>query len=144
MDMNNAIEIAAQLFQGQLDKEGDGLDIGDITSALTTLMSDGSGNVDVASMVSSLDAGGLMSMAASWLGDGDNEAIAPEQVKSIFDGNKISEFAASLGLDENSALSGLSNTIPEVVNQSSSGGSLLDAVGGISGAIGLASKFFGR
>jgi uncharacterized protein YidB (DUF937 family) len=144
MDMNNMIQIAAQLFQGQLDKEGDGLDIGDITSALTTLMSDSSGNVDVTSMLSNLDAGGLMSMAASWLGDGDNDAMAPEQVKSIFDGNKISEFATSLGLDENSALSGLSNTIPAVIDQSSSGGSLLDAVGGISGAIGLASKFFGR
>lgn len=144
MDMNNMVEIAAKLFQGNLDKDGDGLDLGDITAAFTTLMADSNGEVDVASMVSNLDAGGLMSVAASWLGDGENEAIAPDQVKSIFDSGKISEFAASLGLDENSALSGLSNTIPEVVDQSSSGGSLLDAVGGISGAIGLASKFFGR
>jgi uncharacterized protein YidB (DUF937 family) len=144
MDMGDVIQIAAQLFQSKLDKEGDGLDIGDIASALGTLMSDNKGNLDVGSMVSSLDAGGLMSMAASWLGDGENEALAPEQVKSIFDSGKISEFAAQLGLDENSALSGLSNTIPAVVDKSSSGGSLLDAVGGISGAIGLASKLFGR
>jgi len=143
MDIN-IIEIAAKLFQSNLDKDGDGLDLGDITAAFTNLMADNNGNVDISSMISNLDAGGLMSMAASWLGDGNNEAIAPDQVKSIFDGNKISEFAASLGLDENSALSGLSSTIPAVVDQSSSGGSLLDAVGGISGAIGLASKFFGR
>ena len=144
MDMNNLIEIGAKLFQSNLDKEGDGLDLGDITAALTTLMADNQGNVDIASMVSNLNAGGLMSMAASWLGDGDNETIAPDQIKGMFEGNKISEFASSLGLNENSVLSSLSNTIPAVVDQSSSGGSLLDAVGGISGAIGLASRFFGR
>ena len=144
MDMDNVIQIAAQLFQSKLDKDGDGIDIGDITSALGTLMSDNNGNMDISSIVSNLDAGGLMSMAASWLGDGSNEEIAPDQVKSIFGSSKISEFAATLGLDENSALAGLTNTIPAVVDQSSSGGSILDAVGGISGAISLASKLFGR
>jgi uncharacterized protein YidB (DUF937 family) len=144
MDMNNMLETAAKLFQGNLDKEGNGIDLSDITAALSTLMADNDGNVDIASMVSNLNADGLTSMAASWLGDGENETIAPEQVKSLFDGNKISDFAASLGLDENSALSSLSNTIPDAVDQSSSGGSLLDSVGGISGAMGLASKLFGR
>lgn len=144
MDMGNVIQVAAQLFQGKLDKDGDGIDIGDITSAMTTLLADSNGNVDVASLVSNLDAGGLMSMAASWLGDGTNEAIEPEQVKGIFGSSKISDFASALGLDENSALAGLSHSIPEVVDKSSSGGSILDAVGGISGAISLASKLFGR
>lgn len=144
MDTGDIVQIAAQLFQSKLDKEGDGIDIGDIGSAISGLMSDGSGNLDIGSIVSNLDGGDLMSMAASWLGDGDNDPIAPEQVKDIFGGDKISEFASKLGLDEGSALSGLSSALPAVVDKSSSGGSLLDAVGGVSGAIGLASKLFGR
>ena len=144
MDMGDIIQIGAQLFQSKLDKDGDGIDIGDIVSALTGLVSGDDGNVDMGSIMSSLNAGGLASLAASWLGDGDNEEIAPEQVKDIFGGDKISEFASKLGLDEDSALSGLTSAIPAIMDKSSSGGSLLDSIGGISGAIGLASKLFGR
>lgn len=144
MDMGDIIQIGAQLFQSKLDKDGDGIDIGDITSALTGLVSGDDGNVDMGSIMSNLNAGGLVSLATSWLGDGDNAEIAPEQVKDIFGSDKISEFAGKLGLDEDSALSGLTSAIPAIMDKSSSGGSLLDSVGGISGAIGLASKLFGR
>ena len=143
MDMGDIIQIGAQLFQSKLDKDGDGLDIGDIASAISGLISNDDGNLDLGSLVSNLNAGGLASLAASWLGDGDNEEIAPHQVKEIFGGDKISAFAEKLGLDENSALSGLANALPAIVDKSSSGGSLLDSIGGISGAIGLASKLFG-
>lgn len=143
MDMGDIIQIGAQLFQSKLDKDGDGLDIGDIVSAISGLISNDDGNLDLGSLVSNLNAGGLASLAASWLGDGDNEEIAPHQVKEIFGGDKISAFAEKLGLDENSALSGLANALPAIVDKSSSGGSLLDSIGGISGAIGLASKLFG-
>ena len=144
MDMGDIMQIGAQLFQSKLDKDGDGLDIGDITSALTGLVSGDDGNIDISSIVSSLNAGGLMSLASSWLGDGDNEEIAPEQVTDIFGSEKISEFAGKLGLDEGSAISGLTGAIPAIMDKASSGGNLLDSVGGISGAIGLASKLFGK
>ena len=144
MDMGDIIQIGAQLFQSKLDKDGDGIDIGDITSALTGLVSGDDGSVDMGSIMSNLNAGGLASLAASWLGDGDNAEIAPEQVKDIFGGDKISEFASKLGLDEDSALGGLTSASPTIMDKSSSGGSLLDSIGGISGAIGLASKLFGR
>jgi len=144
MDMGDIIQVGAQLFQSKLDQDGDGIDMGDIVSALTGLVSGSDGNVDMGSIMSSLNAGGLASLAASWLGDGDNEEIAPEQVKDIFGGDKISEFASKLGLDEDSALSGLTSAIPAIMDKSSSGGSLLDSIGGISGAVGLASKLFGR
>ena len=144
MDMGDIIQIGAQLFQSKLDKDGDGLDIGDITSAISGLVSDDDGNIDIGSIVSNLNAGGLASLAASWLGDGDNDEIEPHQIQDIFGSDKISEFAGKLGLDEGSALSGLAGAIPAIIDKSSSGGSLLDSIGGISGAIGLASKLFGR
>ncbi len=144
MDMGDIIQIGAQLFQTKLDKDGDGLDIGDITSAISGLVSDDDGNIDISSIISNLNSGGFASLVGSWLGDGDNDEIEPSQIQEIFGSDKISEFAEKLGLDEDSALNGLAGAIPTIIDKSSSGGSLLDSIGGISGAIGLASKLFGR
>ena len=47
----------------------------------------------------------------------------------------------ALGADQNDLLRGLQNMIPQVVDKSSSGGSLLDSVGGIGGLASLAGKF---
>jgi uncharacterized protein YidB (DUF937 family) len=58
--------------------------------------------------------------------------------------DKISEFASKLGLSNEEAAGGLSDAIPQIVDKASSGGSLLDSFGGVSGAIGLASKLFGK
>ncbi len=54
---------------------------------------------------------------------------------------KVQEAAAQLGINQNDLLAGLQDMIPQVVDKSSSGGSLLDSVGGISGLASLASKF---
>jgi uncharacterized protein YidB (DUF937 family) len=144
MDLGDIIQIGAQLFQSKLGNDGDGLDVGDIASALSGLLSDNDGNLDVSSIVSNMDAGDLISIAASWLGDGDNAPISTEQVAGMLGEDKVSSFASQLGLSQDSALSGLTEAIPNIVDKSSSGGSLLDSIGGISGAIGLASKLFGR
>ena len=55
--------------------------------------------------------------------------------------DKIKEAASQLGTDQNDLLRGLQDMMPQVVDKSSSGGSLLDSVGGIEGLAGLASKF---
>lgn len=144
MDLGDIIQIGAKLFQSKLDSEGDGLDIGDITSALSGLLSDGDGNVNISSLVSNMDAGDLISLASSWLGDGDNSPISASQLMGLLGNDKIAEFASQLGLSEDKAVEGLQEAIPNIVDKSSSSGSLLDSVGGISGAIGLASKLFGR
>jgi uncharacterized protein YidB (DUF937 family) len=58
--------------------------------------------------------------------------------------DKISEFASKLGLSNEEAAGGLSEALPQMVDKASSGGSLLDSIGGISGAVGLAGKLFGK
>ena len=83
-----------------------------------------------------------MSLANSWLGDGANDAISAEGVMDIFDADKLSSFASQLGLDQQVANEGLAGMLPDLVNENSSGGSLLDAVGGIGGAADLARKLF--
>jgi uncharacterized protein YidB (DUF937 family) len=91
-----------------------------------------------------MDSGGLGAIAQSWLGDGDNQPVSPEQVTNMFGADKISEFASKLGLSNEEAAGGLSEALPQMVDKASTGGSLLDSIGGVSGAIGLAGKLFGK
>ncbi|MEN8244876.1 MAG: YidB family protein, partial [Thermodesulfobacteriota bacterium] len=73
---------------------------------------------------------------------GSNEAISPDQISTMLGTDKISEFASKLGLSNEEAAGGLSEALPLMVDKASSGGALLDSIGGVSGAVGLASKLF--
>ncbi|QTR49315.1 YidB family protein [Candidatus Thiothrix anitrata] len=160
MDMGNLMQLGAQMFQSQLDKDRDGqIEITEIASALMGLMSNGQGQSQAGgglgglmSMVSGMQGSGngdLMSIAASWLGKGENAPISGGQLTQMLGSDKIAAFAQQLGLSQEQAVSGLQAAIPQVVDKASPDGALdlgnmLDAVGGVSGAIGLASKLFGR
>ncbi|OQX14194.1 MAG: hypothetical protein BWK73_10060 [Thiothrix lacustris] len=159
MDMGNLMQLGAQMFQSQIDKDRDGqLEITEIASALMGLMSNGQGQSQAGglsglmSMVSGMQGSGngdLMSIAASWLGKGENAPISGGQLTQMLGSDKIAAFAQQLGLSQEQAVSGLQAAIPQVVDKASPDGALdlgnmLDAVGGVSGAIGLASKLFGR
>ena len=91
-----------------------------------------------------MNMGSLMSIASSWLGDGNNESISSNQVSEVFDEEKISDFASQLGISNDSALNGLTEALPAIVDKSSSGGSLLDSVGGLDGIMSMASRFFNK
>ena len=113
-----------------------------IMGALSGLLGDSEGNLDIGNIVSQMSSGGLTSMLGSWLGDGDNDSISIDQIKDMFGSDKISAFASSLGVSEDEASESLADAVPQMVDQASSGGSLLDSIGGVSGAIDLAKKFF--
>ncbi len=147
MDIMDLMKTGAQIFI-ESNKSGDagsGLDIGDLTSALSGIAGgSGRNGLDLGSLLSTMNSGGLGAIAQSWLGDGDNDSISPSQVTDMFGSDKISEFASKLGLRNEEAAGGLSDALPHIVDKASSGGSLLDSVGGVSGAIGLAGKLFGK
>ena len=82
-----------------------------------------------------------MIFASSWLGEGDNADISSEQVQQLLGSDKIQQAASQLGTSQNELLAGLKDMIPQVVDKSSSGGNLLDSVGGIGGLASMASKF---
>ncbi|BHH84905.1 hypothetical protein LA52FAK_31940 [Desulforhopalus sp. 52FAK] len=144
MNMDDLLQMGAKVFsESNLSGDaGSNLDIGSIVSALSGLT--GGQGFDLGSILSNLDAGGLGDIAKSWLGDGGNEGISPEQVTSVLGSDKIADFASQLGLSTDEAVGGLSEALPQIMDQGSSGGSLLDAIGGIEGAIGLAGKLFGK
>lgn len=127
------------LAQGLLAKKL-GADSGAIGGVMNSLIGGGD-KMDIGGLVSGLQSQGLGDIASSWMGDGANEAISADQLKEVLGGEQVAQAAAQLGTDEGSLLDGLKDALPQMVDKSSSGGSLLDAVGGIGGLAGMAKKF---
>ncbi|UJS23820.1 YidB family protein [Thiothrix winogradskyi] len=153
------MQIGVQLFKSQLDKNGNGqLEMTEIASALMGLMGSGQNQAQagglggLASMISGMQGNqqsGLSSLVNSWIGTGQNIQPSGSQLTQMFGQDKIAAFAQQLGISQEQALQGLQAAVPEVVDKASPNGSLdmgslLNSVGGVSGAIGLASKLFGR
>lgn len=138
MDM---MKLATQLLASKLGGNAGGNS--DMVQNVIGSLLGGSGGsgLDLGSIVGNLKDSGLGNMAESWLGDGDNEEISRDQITSMLGSDKIQNAAQQLGADENDLISGLQAMIPQVVDKSSSGGSLLDSVGGIGGLASLAGKF---
>jgi uncharacterized protein YidB (DUF937 family) len=116
------------------DKLGAGLDPDTVTSALSGLLGDGQGSVDLAGLASKMSqSGDLGSLVNSWLGDGANSPISAESIMGLLGEGGIEKFAGLLGTDTASATQGLADVIPQMMDKASSGGSLLDSVGGLGG-----------
>ncbi len=143
MDINDLIKMGAEAFSASQGSgaAGSSLDAGTLITALSALTS-GSGGLDIGSLISNMQSGDLGDILQSWLGNGQNAAISGQQVVDVLGSNKISDFASQLGLSRDEAIGGLQDALPKMVDNASSDGSLLDSIGGIEGAIGLASKLF--
>jgi uncharacterized protein YidB (DUF937 family) len=146
MDISSLLKIGAEAFinSNKSGEAGSGLDISSLLPALTGLLGGGQGGLDLSSLVSKFSSGGFGNVVNSWLGDGANEPISPNQITEMFGSSQMSEFASKLGLSQEEAAGGLSDAIPQMMDKASSGGSLMDSIGGISGALGAAGKLFGN
>lgn len=138
MDM---MKLATQLLASKLG--GDAGGNSDMVQNVIGSLLGGSGGkgIDLGSIVGNLQNSGLGSLAESWLGDGDNEHISRSQIENMLGSDKVAQAAQELGADQNDLLRGLQNMLPQVIDKSSSGGSLLDSVGGLGGLASMASKF---
>ncbi|GGX74712.1 hypothetical protein GCM10011309_26100 [Litorimonas cladophorae] len=128
------------LAKGMLAEKigGDSAAIGGVMDNLL-----GSGDkVDIGSLLGSFKEKGLGDVASSWLGDGANAPVSADQLKEVLGGQQVAQAAAQLGTDEGSLLNGLKDALPQLIDQASSGGKLLDSVGGLGGLAGMAKKFF--
>ena len=125
------MKMGAELLQKKLSGPSNGND--SIVSALTGLLGDEKGGLDLGSILGKMQGGDLASMASSWLGGGSNDAIGGDQLRNLLGNEKVSQFASQLGVDEGSALDGLSDVLPNLVDQASPDGSILDSLGGLSG-----------
>ena len=129
--MNLAKGMLAKKLGGESDAIG---------GVLNSLIGGGE-SADIGGLIAGLKEKGLGDVAESWLGDGENAEISADQLKDVLGGDKVSEAAAQLGTDEGSLLESLKDALPQVIDKSSSGGSLLDSIGGVGGLAGMAKKF---
>ena len=130
------MQIGSQLIANKL---GGGANSEAITSALDGLMAGKNGNPDLGGLISSMQSKGLGSVASSWLGDGQNEEISADQVRDVVGSDKVANMAEQLHTDEDSLLDGLKEALPQLIDKSSRGGSLLDNAGDL---LGMARKLF--
>lgn len=148
MDMSDLLKMGASAFiNSKLSGDaGSGLNLDSLTSALSGLTggNNDNGGFDIGNLLGKMQNGGLADIAQSWLGDGDNADIPDDKVTEIFGQDKISDFASQLGLSQEEAVGGLRDALPQIVDKASSGGSLLDSIGGVSGALNMAGKLFGH
>jgi uncharacterized protein YidB (DUF937 family) len=132
-------QLASQLLSEKL-----GLNINQDTmqSALSSLLGDGSGGIDFAGLASRMASSGqLGNVLKSWLGDGANDAISADSIMGLLGQDKVADFASKIGTSTEGAASGLADVLPQVMDKASSGGSLLEQVGGLGGLMGAAKSF---
>jgi len=138
MDM---MQMATQLLASKLSGNANQSN-GTLENVIGSLLGGSSNSgIDLGSIIGTLQNSGLGDIAQSWLDDGDNNDISRSQIENIFGSDKIQNAARELGADQNDLLRGLQDMLPKVIDKSSSGGSLLDSVGGIGGLANLAGKF---
>ncbi len=68
-------------------------------------------------LLSQLQGSGLGREADSWVSQGPNMAVSPDQLRQAFGQDKLSGLAQQNGMDLNEMLQGLSQHLPDVVNQ---------------------------
>ncbi|WP_427451955.1 YidB family protein [Litorimonas sp. WD9-15] len=132
MDFKN---IAAGMLADKL-----GVDNAQVGGIMDKLIGGGD-KMDVAGLLGNLKDQGLGDIASSWLGDDANQSISADQLKEAIGAEDITQAAAQLGTDENSLLGGLQAALPQLVDKASSGGKLLDSIGGLGSLGGMAKKF---
>lgn len=137
--MDELLNTAATLISERLGLSIDGATI---ASAVQSLLGNADGELDLAGLASRFAAsGGAADALKSWLGDGDNAPISAQTVLDALGQSKVADFASEVGTDTDTAAAGLSDVLPKLLDQASSGGELLQAFGGASGLLGMARSF---
>ncbi len=132
------LQIGAQFMAKQF---GSNIDSDSLQNMLGGLVGDGD-SLDIGSLVSKMqENGGLGDIVQSWLGDGSNAEISASQLSEGIDTDRLQQTASQLGTDQGSLLDTLVKVIPQMVDGSSKGGSLLDSFGGLGGVANLARGF---
>jgi len=147
MDFTDLLKMGASLIQNNSDDATTNIDSDTIVNALGSVLGGGENGIDLSSLVSNLANGNLGDVISSWIGNGENAPIDSSQVEELLGNDKVEAFAQQLGVSVDSAKQALSDVLPDLVDKATSGednlvADLLDKVGGIDGALDLASKFF--
>ena len=121
---------------------GDSADSAQLSDALSGLLGGGDGGIDLSALATKMASSEELSSAlSSWLGDGANTGISADSINSLLGDADIVSFANKLGIDPSTAASSLAEMLPQLMDKSSSGGSLLESLGGADGLLSAAKSF---
>ena len=145
MDIESVLQTGAQAFlNNQSGSSSSSLE--QIVPALMGLLQNDGGSFDLSRLLSIAESMGLTSMIEGWFGSGGNSALSGEHLEQMFGSDKLQQFAQSLNLSDSDAKTGLGHAIPAIIDHVTSSdhenGSILDNLGGVSGAWGLINKLF--
>ncbi len=133
------IKLGAQLLSEKLGLQ---VDTDTIATALTSLLGDEQGGIDLAGLAGKMASSGeLGSIVGSWLGDGANSPISADSILGLLGESEVADFASTVGTSTDSAADGLAEVLPRLMDEASSGGKLLESVGGLGGLMGAAKSF---
>ena len=91
------IALATKLLN---DNMGLSLDSAQVSAALSGLIGDGQGGIDLAGLATKMGQNSDMGeLLVSWLGDGANGALSADSLTKIFGQADISKFAGQMGVD---------------------------------------------
>ena len=108
------VQMGAQMLS---EKLGVQVDADTVSGALSNLLGDGQGNIDLAALTSKLaSSGDLASVVGSWLGDGSNSPISASSLQSMLGEDAVADCASRLGTDPTAASLGLGDVLPQRVD----------------------------
>lgn len=68
-------------------------------------------------LVQQLQSQGLGDVVQSWISNGANQPITADQIQQVLGSDTVQQIAGKIGIDPNTVASGLSQALPELVNQ---------------------------
>ncbi len=104
-------------FSGAQDDPLSGLLQGAGIGGLGGLLAGGAGGGMLGDLMRQFDQSGAGDAARSWVSPGENMPVTPSQIENTFGSDIIDQLAGQFGLDKQELLQGLSETLPDVVNQ---------------------------
>ncbi len=143
MELNDLVQMGTELFKEKMGDQAANLDDNSIMDALSGLISNEEGSLDLSNILSSLQDSDIGSIISSWIGSGENAPVDGSTLSNILGSDQISAFAEKLGIDADTAAESLSDVVPNMVDKATGdGSSILDSLGGLDGIMDMANKFF--
>ncbi|MFZ5692966.1 MAG: YidB family protein [Pseudomonadota bacterium] len=84
---------------------------------LGALLAGGASGGMLGDLIRQFDQAGAGEAARSWVSQGENIPVTPQQIENTFGSDIINQLASQFGLDKRELLQGLSETLPDVVNE---------------------------
>jgi uncharacterized protein YidB (DUF937 family) len=124
MDLNSMIELGVNIFGKYISNSSSS----DISEVVVDILKDENGKLNIGQLIESFSSSGVADVMASWLGNGENLDIDMDTLASILGEGKVSGVSNVLGLSADESKEVLSKTLPELMDNVSKDGAVLDSL----------------